>query len=246
MTRLYIVEGLPCAGKSSTAHFIAEALQRQGKRVCCVDEGTGAHPADYEFHALTDEVQPRVIPLSDVSPEQLSSLLPRKIYDGLPWETEAPLMLDKWRQFVREADEGTVYVFNCVLLQNPMCETMMRFNLPASESSAHIRRIAEIIAPLEPTVIYLHNDDIAHSVRRASAERPGWLEAVIGYHCGGAYGKSVGAEGFDGYVACLGERQRREEGILRELPLCAFTLENPQRDWTAARSSLAAWLAEMA
>ena len=63
-----------------------------------MDEGTGNHPADYEFHALADG---QIIPLSQVSPEELPALLPRKIYDGLPWETEAPLMLDKWRQFVR-------------------------------------------------------------------------------------------------------------------------------------------------
>ncbi len=37
MTRLYIVEGLPCSGKSSTARFISEALTAQGKRVCHVD-----------------------------------------------------------------------------------------------------------------------------------------------------------------------------------------------------------------
>lgn len=46
-------------------------------------------------------------------------------------------MLDKWQQFVREATADTVFVFNCVLLQNPMCETMMRFNMTETESSAH-------------------------------------------------------------------------------------------------------------
>lgn len=240
MTRLYIIEGLPCSGKSSTARFIAEKLAAQGKAVRYIDEGTGDHPADYEFHALVDG---HVIPLNTVPPEELRAYLPCKIYDGLPWETEAPLMLDKWRQFVREAEADTVYVFNCLLLQNPMCETMMRFNLPEEESAAHIRSIAEIIAPMKPMVIYLHNDDIEESVRRASAERPGWLDAVIPYHCYGAYGKSIGATGFDGYIACLAERQRREEHILRTLPLRAVTLDNPQRSWMATHTELTSLLA---
>lgn len=239
MTRLYIVEGLPCSGKSSTARFIADTLSARGKTVCFVDEGTGDHPADYEFHAYTDG---EIIPLNTVPPDKLDALLPCKIYDGLPWQAEAPLMLNKWRQFVREAEADTVYVFNCVLLQNPMCETMMRFNMTEAESAAHIRSIAEIIAPLESTVFYLHNDDIADSIRRTAEERPGWLEAVISYHVSGGYGRSIGAAGFEGYIACLAERQRREERILHALPIHAVTLDNPQRDWPAAHQQLRALL----
>ena len=235
MSRLYIVEGLPCSGKSSTARFIAEVLEHQGRHVCHVDEGTGNHPADYEFHAYHDG---RIISLADVPESDLPALLPYKIYDGLTWETEAPLMLEKWRQFVRETDPDTVYVFNCVLLQNPMCETMMRFGMSETESAAHIRAIAEIIAPMNPTVIYLHNDDVAASVRRTSQERPGWLEAVIDYHCQGAYGQATGAQGFDGYIACLAERQRREERILHRLPLRTVMLDNPQKDWKSAHAQL--------
>ena len=63
--RLYIVEGLPCSGKSSVSRFIAEALAEEGK-VCFVDEGTGNHPADYEFHALSPE-DGKIISLADVS-----------------------------------------------------------------------------------------------------------------------------------------------------------------------------------
>ncbi|MBQ7849582.1 MAG: hypothetical protein IJ343_07680 [Clostridia bacterium] len=242
MTRLYIVEGLPCSGKSSTAAFVAETLRRRGQRVRVVDEGSGSdHPADYEFHALVDG---RIIALADVPPERLPALLPFKIYDGLPWETEAPVMLDKWRQFVREAEEDTTCVFNCVLLQNPMCETMMRFGMAEAESEKHIRAIAEIIAPLEPVVIYLHVSDVASRVRETAQERPGWLEAVIPYHTEGGYGRSVGATGFDGYIACLQERQRREERILARLPLQSMTLHDAHRDWAAAHERLKTALTE--
>ena len=243
MTRLYIVEGLPCSGKSSTARFLCDTLARLQRRVHCIDEGTLQHPADYEFHAL---INGRVMPLSQFPAEELPALLPWKIYDGLPWAAEAPLMLDKWQQFANTAAQDELYIFNCVLLQNPMCETMMRFGMPEEESAAHIRRIAEIIAPLQPVVIYLHNDDIAASVQRTAAERPGWLEAVIDYHCGGAYGQSIGAAGFDGYIACLKERQLREERILAALPLRTITLDNPQRDWHRAQARLDAALLQLA
>ena len=239
--RLFIIEGLPCSGKSTTSAFVAELLKQQG-RVSFVDEGTGDHLADYEFHALapagliSDEVQ--IVPLKDYSGEMFDRLLQYKIYDFLPWETEMPVMLEKWRQFAREAQEDTIYVFNCVLLQNPMCETMMRFGFSEEESRQYIAQIAEIIRPLNPVVVYLKNEDIADSVRKAAAERPGWLDGVIGYHVQGAYGKRIGAEGFEGYIQCLSERQERELRILSTLPVESLILENPQRDWKAAHEQL--------
>ena len=245
--RLYIIEGLPCSGKSTTSAYVAELLKQQGT-VCFVDEGTGDHPADYEFHALAPagmfSEKSQIVSLKDYSGEMFDRLLQYKIYDFLPWETEKPVMLEKWRQFVREAQEDTIYVFNCVLLQNPMCETMMRFGFSEEESRQYIAQIAEIIRPLNPVVIYLKNEDIADSVRKAAAERPGWLDSVIDYHVHGAYGKSIGAEDFEGYIQCLTERQERELRILSTLPLESLVLENPQRDWPLAMKTLKTYIEE--
>ena len=263
MAELYLVEGLPCSGKSTASEFVADRLRSRGRNVVFVDEGTGEHPADYEFHAyvgrdeltslpegLRREIPQRgqakgdgwVLPLCQFSGQELDLLMPYKIYDGLPWEREMPLMLDRWESFAQRAEPGTAYVFNCVLLQNPMCETMMRFGFPRERSQAYIMEIAKRIAPLDPAVIYLKNEDIAQSVQAASGERPGWLEAVISYHVNGAYGKSIGAQGFEGYIACLEERQRRELAILEALPVRRLVLENPQRDWARAYERVAGFL----
>ena len=239
--RLYILEGLPCSGKSTTSAFVAELLKQHGN-VCFVDEGTGEHPADYEFHALAPAglllEDSLIVSLKDYSGEMFDRLLQYKIYDFLPWETEKPVMLEKWQQFVREAQEDTIYVFNCVLLQNPMCETMMRFGFDQEESRQYIAQIAEIIRPMNPVVIYLKNEDIADSIRKAAAERPGWLDGVIDYHVHGAYGKSIGAEGFESYIQCLTERQNRELRILSALSVESLVLGNPQRDWQTARQTV--------
>lgn len=239
--RLYIVEGLPCSGKSTLSAYAARLLERRGK-VCFVDEGTGDHPADYEYHALAPAgflgPESRIVSLSHFTGQELELLLPYKIYDALPWKTEKPLMLEKWRQFVREAEEATVYVFNCVLLQNSMCETMMRFGFSEAVSQDYIREIAQIIAPLEPVVIYLHNSDICTSILQTAASRPGWLEGFQDYHLRGAYGRQTGAEGFGGLIACLEERQARELCILSNLPLKSFVLRQPHRDWSSAEKEI--------
>lgn len=254
MKKLYIVEGLPCSGKSTASAFIAEELKKKYK-VCYVDEGTGNHPADYEFHAFLSNANLQifneaeqanikleaekkcdgyVVPISAFCGDLFKKLLQFKVYDFLPWEKEYPVMLDKWRSFVNGAERETVYVFNCVLLQNPMCETMMRFGFEVEKSLEYISEIAEIIKPLNPVVIYLKSDDIRSSVEKAAKERDGWLDGVIDYHINGAYGKSINAQGFNGYTACLEERQKRELEILSQLDIESVVIDNPHRDWNKA------------
>lgn len=261
MTRLFIVEGLPGSGKSATAKHVADRLGKlkTARNVVCVDEGTGNHPADYESHAyltggdlaafppgLREMIRTNaeyrmdgyVVPLSKMGGVALNRLLPYKLYDALPWETEEPLMLDKWRSFVESVEDHTVYVFNCVLLQNPMCETMINLGFGEERSLEYISKVAELISPLEPAVVYLKNGDIAGSINAVAEERGGWLDEVIAYHEDGAYGRSINARGFEGYIACLEERQRRELAILEKLPVRSLVLENARQDWAGAYKKL--------
>lgn len=253
MTKLYLIEGLPCSGKSTTSRYVARKLAERGKTVQYFDEGTGNHPADYEFHSyldlsamksLGDELQRKVkalgsqredgyiLPLSSFSGKTLETLLAFKLYDMLPWEIEKPRMLERWQEFAEmAAKEDSIHVFNCVFLQNPMCETMMRFDLPKEDSFSYISDIFEAIRPLNPRLIYLQNDFIAASIQQAAKEREGWLDGVIDYHVNGGYGKRIGAQGFEGYISCLEERQRRELNFLKYLGIPSLILRNPQLNW---------------
>ena len=148
-----------------------------------------------------------------------------KDYDFPDFETEREKILAKWRDFVRDRDREAVYVFNCVFLQNPMCETMMRFDMGYDRSRAYIAEIAEIIKPLDPVIVYIDRPDIRTAVDRVLDERGSdWLNAVIDYHTAQGYGKRNGLSGYDGYLECLAERRRRELDILRSLDIGYFTV----------------------
>ena len=255
MYGLIIVEGLPCSGKSTVSKYIADKFDMQ-----YFDENSGINPVDYEFHAfvkmselksfshdeqdkITKSSEQRldgyIVPLSDFGGDLFEKLFKYKIYDFLPWETEKPIMLDKWREFADNKRPDEKYVFNCVLLQNPMCETMMRFGFSLEKSAEYICEICRIIKPMNPAVVYLKNYTIGESVKKVVSERGDeWLNMVIDYHCNGAYGKSKGLSGFDGYIAALEERQRRELEILANINIEHIVLDNPQKNCEAAYREL--------
>lgn len=187
---MIIVEGIPGSGKSSTAAMIADELNKKGKKVVCVDEGAKEHPADYAN------------------------------YDFPDFETERKKILEKWHSFVENSSKDTIYVFNCIFLQNPMCETMMRFGMEEADSKKYISEIAEIIKPLNPIVLYINQPNVKEIIDRVLDERGNnWLNAVIDYHTTQGYGKENHLSGYEGYIKCLEERRIRELNILQALDI---------------------------
>lgn len=123
-----------------------------------------------------------------------------------------------------------------------MCETMMRFGFSAEQSLDYISKISNEISAMKPVVIYLKNDNIRDSILKTAKEREGWLDSVIDYHVNGVYGKSINAKGFDGYISCLEERQRRELYILSRLNVDSIVLDNPHYNWEMARKEIVDYL----
>lgn len=151
-------------------------------------------------------------------------------YDFPDFETERQKILEKWRSFVAESDKNTIYVFNCIFLQNPMCETMMRFGMEAAASQHYISEIAEIIKPLNPIIIYIDQPDVKEAIDRVLAERgTDWLNAVIDYHVSQGYGKQNYLSGYEGYIQCLEERKTRELNILQALGIDYYTISQDMR-----------------
>lgn len=252
--KLFIVEGVPCTGKTSTAEYISKLINENGHKALYFPEGAENHPADYEFHAFignedfkkfSEDEQVALlksadimkngyaISLAGIAGELFDEVIKFKIYDMLEWDKEYPVMLEKWQDFSKEAmDNDSVYVFDCCFLQNPLCETMMRFNMTEEESYNYVHEIYSIIEQLNPVVMYLKNKDMKQRIEDVSKERDkNWLHDVIEYHTSQGYGRAHDYKGFDGYIECLKARQERELSILDKLPIDKLIIEDPFNDW---------------
>jgi adenylate kinase family enzyme len=247
VTSLFLVEGLPGSGKTTTAEALTRVLQNQQINTRLHIEGDLNHPADYESIAYltmdewTDfqskyasldvlrfaEVFNDYVLISyrqwqskqDVPEAVLAFLQARDIYE-LPFELYQSMIFKKWEAFVAQAlTTDTTYVFECCFLQNPLTMGLIKYDLPKETLRAYINRLATIIAPLQPVLVYVDQPDVERSFRRALNERPPeWADGFVSYYTEQAYGVNRSLSGVEGTIAILRERKALEHQLLKTLP----------------------------
>lgn len=267
-SRLILLEGVPCTGKTSTARFVSSQLRGWHPDVKLFTEESTWHPVDFNNHAFltpwqyksfpeedrillpvekSENPEGYIVPLYELHESLAEQLQSYKIYGCQPWEIERPLILERWRQFVAKVlDDETIYIFDGVFFQNPICEMMMWFDLPRDEIDSFMKELADIVRPLSPLVIYLESDQIEARIREVSAEREyEWLVDLIAYHTGQGFGEKMGVPDLEGCILCLEARQSVELELLGKLGLEHLILENPFLDWVESCNVIRSRLREI-
>jgi len=246
-SKLFLIEGLPGSGKTTTAEALTRLLQKQQIKTRLHIEGDLNHPADYEsiaYLTLSEwaDFQSKYAPLDvlrfaevfngyvlvsyrqwqskqDVPEAALTFLQARDIYE-LPFELHQSLILKKWEAFVAQAlMANTTYVFECCFLQNPLTMGLIKYDLPEATLRAYIGCLATIIAPLQPVLVYVDQPDVERSFRKALKERPTeWADGFVAYYTEQAYGVNRSLSGVEGTIAILQARKALERQLLEMLP----------------------------
>jgi hypothetical protein len=277
-TKLLVVEGVPGAGKTTTATFIKEHLDSLGVPARLYQEGDLDHPADFESVARLDRAEYATLlaaypaqagllarhvqiatddhffPYRKLQiehgaalPDDLYAELARHEIHDLPASEYCRLTAGRWSEFaaVAEADDA-VTVFECCLIQNPLTVLLARHDASADFAGAHVRRLAGTVRALNPAVIYLYQRDLHATLARAAAERPPeWLDYVVGYLTGQAYGQARGLAGFDGMVQFYEDRRAVELPLLFRLPAQTLVLDVSDFDWRRCRREVKAFVERM-
>lgn len=245
--KLYLMEGLPGSGKTTTAEALTRLLQKEQINTRLHIEGDLNHPADYESVAYLTmdkwtDFQSKYVSLDvlrftevfndyvlisyrqwqskqDIPEAALTFLQAHDIYE-LPFESYQSLIFKKWEAFVAQAlMTDTTYVFECCFLQNPLTMGLIKYDLPEATLRAYIERIATIIAPLQPVLVYVDQTDVEKSFRKALNERPTeWADGFVSYYTEQAYGVNHSLSGVEGTIAILQARQVLERQLLEMLP----------------------------
>ncbi|MFC4411624.1 hypothetical protein ACFOZY_14445 [Chungangia koreensis] len=166
-------------------------------------------------------------------------LLPRDIYE-LPLDLHMELMVDSYERFVDQAMvEDALYIFECCFIQNPVTIGLIKYDATEEVITSYVERLAKIIERLDPLLIYVEQDDIRKSFTKAFHERPKeWAEGFVNYYNNQGYGKTIGAEGYEGTLSVLQTRSDLENRIFEQLPMEKLRINNSAFNMNGIKETL--------
>lgn len=171
--------------------------------------------------------------------ELLNDIVKHDIYE-LPLDTHIDLILDRWTNFVDSAmQDKRTYIFECCFIQNPITVSMLRDNSPKEITINYINRLAKIIEPLNPILLYVNQNNVEESFRKVVGERPNsWLEGFIYYYTKQGFGKANKKNGIGGTIEVLKSRKVLEMEILDILDMEKQIIDNSLYDYNKTKKEI--------
>ncbi|MCM3783726.1 hypothetical protein M3231_12150 [Neobacillus mesonae] len=254
-SKLVFVEGLPGFGKTVTAQIVHEILREMNRTSQLFLEGNLEHPADYDgvacfnkkefdnlinsYHEYSDLLNHLVIKQgndylleyrkyeSNIPPELRHEIFKNDVYE-LPLEQNRKLITEKWKQFIEGAFDGSdIFIFDCCFIQNPVTMGMIKCDARKEDIISYVQELASIVEKLDPLLIYIEQNDLNYSFRKAVKERPlDWSEGFIQYYTQQGYGKRQGYNGLEGTLHVLKKRREMEEELFNSLSIAKKKVNN--------------------
>lgn len=166
-------------------------------------------------------------------PDELFAAISKKDVYELPLEENIAVISESWEEFAKQAAaEEKVYIFECCFIQNPVTVGMIKYGASDEATIDYVKKLAEAVEALNPLLVYVKQEDLEKSFRKAVTERSeDWLNGFVHYYMSQGYGLEKGLTGLDGTIEALKARQELEYRILDHLPMTAYILNNSQFDF---------------
>jgi hypothetical protein len=163
--------------------------------------------------------------------ELLKDIFRNDIYE-LPLDIHMELIADRWSEFAKQHEnEDKIIIFECCFIQNPVTVTMIKSNSQKEVSISYVQRLAEIVKPFEPVLLYVNQGDNKKSFTKAVSERPKeWFEGFTNYYTKQGYGLHNNMSGFDGVIKVMEARAELEREILSSLEIYKYIIDNSSFD----------------
>jgi hypothetical protein len=159
--------------------------------------------------------------------ELLHAIFQKDIYE-LSLEQNRKLITQRWSGFTEDASNGgDIFIFDCCFIQNPLTIGMIKNNANKEYVIRYVKELEAIVERLNPLLIYVEQDDLGHSFRKAVMERPKeWSEGFIEYYTNQGYGQAHGYSGLEGTLQVLKARRELEQEIFNHLTIAKKKVNN--------------------
>jgi hypothetical protein len=228
---LILIEGMIGAGKSTTAAGVGRRLAEQGYDAVAYHEFADDHPIRTSAVDRLRAASPEVVGSASV-PE--AGGVPRE--DGI-------YAVDQWRVLAeRCCRERRTTILESTFLQNSVLPGFIH-GASIEQVRDRFSRIAGLIAPARPLLVYLRPSDIEAAVRRAHRERgEPWASWNVASVVASPWARARSQSGPEAVVAFYRDWERVVEELLDAYSSPKLVLVDPQADWerTLARIVAAA------
>ena len=263
-TKCIMIEGLPGSGKTTFSKRLQKHFQSKKQRVVRYSEGD-LHPLDLAWCAIVDEKTFEALcekydeVVEDIKknttaedgmyivaytqvklPNHYKTFLDDfgryEIYRSHALSTFKSAHIKRWKQFAKNLQPNTIYVFECVFLQNHVNELLLKYGLDHEEMIDYFNELLEALLPLKPHVVYIEQCDVKDRITFIANQRKtnnrelykDWIEYVIDYFHRQPLSKEKGYLGLTGAFQYFETRQSVELSILPKLntPSKVVTLNN--------------------
>jgi len=202
----------------NTKLILIEGLPGAGKTTASKHLGTYLQQQGITCHWYLEEDDPHPIACFDFKLKDLTEKLP-------------PL----WKVFVEKALQApTVTIIESRLWQNTAL--FMYMDEYSVEDIIELHQLVwQLLTPLEPTLLYLYQDDAEIALRRLNTFRDEkWIEWALQTTTKRKWFQSRGLTDFAGWVKFFQEWQQVAEELFRDWPYQKAKILNPHDDWATA------------
>ena len=162
---------------------------------------------------------------------------------NLPLDRYVQAALEKWRSFAAKVmtESDTVYILDSALFQYQIFIFLLK-NAAYGELEAFVKKLADILSPLNPALVYLHRESVKDSIDyfekirgTRSLEKMWERDKHEPYY----HNKPKGAEGARGFLQTYGEFAA---GLYDSIDCKKATVEIVGEEWQQCEDALFAFL----
>ncbi len=255
--KIILVEGLPGSGKTTFTKRLKEYYTELGIKVKSYNEGD-LHPIDLAWCSILDsstyfkllekhnKYKDQIIKQSKkvkgkyivaytklrVDDQDVSiydDYSKYEIYKENDLDLFLQAHLELWDKF---ESEDTLYIFECIFLQNHINELILKHNKDQSFMVEYFNKLVASISKSNPILFYVKQNNIDQTLNRIIEERKSdnpnykdWIELVDDYLKTTRYAAELNYTGSDGVVRYFKDRRDIELDIIPSLEMVSLIFE---------------------